>query len=1399
LYAVPADSRGWVLPGNVLCFLPGRLSYVLGLEGPAIAVDTGCSASLVAMHLASQALRNGECGLALAAGVAVVGSPGLWRDINPQVMSADGRCKAFSAAADGAGFGEGVGVLVLERLSDARANGHRVLALVRGSAVNEDGASNGMAAPNGSAQQRVIRRALAVAGLTGADVDVVEAHGTGTRMGDPIEAGAIMATYGRDRDRPLLLGSIKSNIGHTLGAAGVAGVIKMVMAMRHGTVPRTLHVDEPTPRVDWSSGSVDVVVRSTPWPETGRPRRAAVSGFGMGGTNAHVVLENGADDPEPAGGGRSAPAAVPWVLSARSDRALREQAARLRARMLEDPSCPAVDVGWSLATTRSTFEHRAVVCGTDRAELLAGVASLAAGDPTDARVVIGAARQETSAVFVFPGQGSQWIGMGRELADGSPAFAAALAECDTALRPFVDWSVHDVLSDDAALSRVEIVQPVLWAMMVSLASLWRSVGVRPTAVIGHSQGEVAAACVGGALSLTDGARVVTARSGALTALSGEGGMVSLRLPAERAERLVARWPGRLSLAAFNGPQATVVSGDPAALADLIGYCLSEGITARRIPVDYASHSPDVERVRAHLLRALEPVRPRRADLPFLSTVTAGPIDGRDLTAEYWYRNLREPVRFLPVVDDVAATGAPTFIEVSPHPVLTMAIEDTIDSRHADGDTAAKAIGTLRRTGGSFSDFLTSVAAAHTSGVQVNWPTLFADTDARTVDLPTYPFEHTRYWLDNPALHWSGPAERIQRYEVSWAALPERPGPLLAGRWLLVVPADGAADDLAGEVGAALVRHGADVERAVVAVGSDLDPWVAGDGYAGIVSLLPCDDSAHPDLPVLPRGVATTMALLRAMSRLHPGGRLWSLTRGAVAVDPADRIRRAAQAQVWGLGRVAALEQPDLWGGLVDLPEVFDDAAGRRLSTVVAGVGDEDQVAIRPDGLFGRRLVPAGPSPRRWRPSGTVLVTGGTGAVARHVAGWLAEHGAERLVLVSRRGAGADGAADLEAELKAAGVEVMLATCDVTDRTAVSDLIDDIDAAGPPLTAVVHAAGEAPADRSVLDLTDRDVAGVLSAKVSGTDHLEELLADRDLDAFVLFSSGVGVWGIGGQAAYAAANAYLDAVATRRRADGLVGASIAWGSWGLGGMMDRERTAAFRSLGVLDMPPDAAAEEIAAVVGGAPTTVVANLDRTRWVSVFTARRPSPLVSGLADAEDTTTAPAPETPRLLTALAAAGPAERRHLTLNLVTALAAAVLGHDSTDAILAVRSFRELGFDSLAVVELRNRLSAATGIKLPATMVYDHPSPHDLAGYLLERLAPDGATVETVLDELDRIEDALTGLRPDGLTRARIAARVRAIAQRWGDEPSDDLTIPSDDLTSATDDELFALLDDELDTR
>ena len=1905
IYEDTEGFAGYLATGTTTCVASGRVAYTLGLHGQAVTVDTGCSSSLVAVHLAMRSLRSGECDLAVAGGATVVCSPSIYVGLGLQgALSADGRSKPFAAAVDGFGVGEGAGVLVLARLSRARSLGYPVLALIRGSAVGQDGASNVLSAPSGPAQQTVIRKAVADAGLCCGDVDVVEAHGTGTRVGDPIEAEALRATYGTAHSaaRPLLVGSVKSNIGHAQQAAGVAGIIKAVQAIRHGMVPATLHLDSPTPQVDWSSGTIQVVGSARPWPdEPDRPRRAAVSSFGISGTNAHVILEQAPPEFVSVPSAHKRPPVMPWVLSAKSASALAEQAARLRRFVQQNSELDPSNVAYSLVTTRALFDHRAVAVGVCRDELLSGLAAIASGEPAP-NVVTGKASATGGTVFVFPGQGSQWTAMAVELLDSAPAFAAQMRLCDEALAEFVDWSLLDVVRGAPCspdLDRVDVVQPVLFAVMVSLAAQWRALGIEPDAVLGHSQGEIAAAYVAGALALRDAAKVVALRSKAIGAIAGTGGMVAIPRPVEKVLAMIEPWGQSISVAAQNGPSSTVVTGNAAALDELMAKCDGDEVRITRIPVDYASHSSEVDALRETLRESLSGLRPRTGDIAFISAVTGAELDTSSLDGDYWFANLRQPVLFEHAVRWAYEHSYRTFIESSPHPVLTVGIEESLEEYGDDHSVVA----TLRRNEGGMRRVLLSAAEAHVHGKLPNWVAMFDGTGPRRIDLPTYAFDRKRYWMDaapgfvdasslgvaaaehpllgavvaqadsdeiiltgrlslkshpwladhkvqgivlvpatamvEMALHagdrarcprvdelilhtpmivgerggvavqvvvgaWTDSGERAVRiysriddgadrvwtrhaegvlspidmpidtadfkqwppagaepidvselyptlaalgYEYGpafrglrsvWrrgtdvfveAALPDHMkadggrfglhpvlldsvlhgvavGGVLAESELPRLPfewegvslhAVGAtrlraritlvgdetisitlADSCGGVVGSvdSLALRGVSPGQLRMSAAADdalygLD-WVAlttsnasTDGVvADNVTVLRCPTTTA-DGGALPDG--TRQVLAHVLDRVQDwlsdnsrdvGARLVVLTHGAIAVDSSEDVADLGQAAVWGLVRTAQSENigqilladVDDWAhadiavaettsrdesqlalrdGVCFAPRLVRTAAERiggaelieagtwRLATLGSGTLDSRNVVLRPwpeskrplelgevrigvrctgvnfrDVLIALGLYPdpgadvgcegsgvvleiaedvvgvapgdrvmgmfygAGPvvvadhrtialipsgwsyaqaaavpavfltayyaladlarvgagerllvhaatggvgmaavqlarhwglevfataSPGKWGtlrsmgfdddhiansravdfeqkfsaatdtegmdvvlnslagefvdaslrllprggrfiemgktdirdtgevvalcpdvqyrafdlgeagpdraqeilgelvklfetgelrplplrswdirhasgayrflsrarhvgklvlsvptpldPEGTVLITGGTGVLgtllARHL---VTRHGARNLLLISRRGRAADGAAAIESELTELGASVRIASCDAADRDALQGLMAELPVEHP-LTAVIHAAGVLD-DAMFEAQTPGHLQAVLRPKIDAAWNLHELSACADLSAFVLFSSAAGVLGAHGQANYAAANAFLDALAQHRRQLGLPGVSLAWGWWaqgtGMTGHLDERDRVRMSRRGFIPMSSEDGLALFDAALWQARSLVMpAQLDLAAIRSNSAVTGLPPMFRGLIHParRSAESAAGVESPSdLRQRLAAMSTSEQEQELLNVVRSHAAAALGHDSADAVGTDQEFKELGFDSLGAVEFRNRLKLATGLKLPTTAVFDHPTPTALARYLASALDNDGAS-------------------------------------------------------------------------
>jgi acyl transferase domain-containing protein/NAD(P)-dependent dehydrogenase (short-subunit alcohol dehydrogenase family)/D-arabinose 1-dehydrogenase-like Zn-dependent alcohol dehydrogenase/acyl carrier protein len=1450
--------EGHNMTGMAGSILSGRVAYTLGLEGPAVTLDTACSSSLVAIHMACTALRSGDCSLALAGGVTVLATPGLFIAFCRQrALAPDGRCKSFAESADGTGWGEGSGVLLLERLSEARSRGHRVLAVVRGSAMNQDGATNGLTAPSGFAQQQAVRQALADARLSPEEVDVVEAHGTGTELGDPIEAQALLATYGqRPAERPLWLGSIKSNIGHTQAAAGVAGVIKMVMAMRHGLLPRTLHVDQPSKEVDWSAGAVSLLKDEVPWAPEDRPRRAGISSYGISGTNAHMIIEQVEELIEPAEEGaeelRSDTDAVAWVVSGRSETALRAQAARLRAHVLSRPELRAQDIARSLAG-RSAFEHRAVVLDTSREGLLAALASLAGSEPggNGAGVLSGSKRREGGTAFLFTGQGAQRVGMGRELYEAFPVFRASFdASCahldellGCSLRAVVfgeDEHAEPSAGGERLLDRTLFTQTGLFAIEVALFRLLETWAVRPDYLIGHSIGELAAAHVAGVFTLADACRLVAARGRLMDELPAGGAMVAVQASEAEATSWLAEQGEGVSLAAVNGPEAIVLSGDEQAVFESARVWRERGRKIKQLRVSHAFHSARMDAMLEPFARVAETVSFFEPTIPIVSNLTGEPAGVQELcTPGYWVSHVRSTVRFAAGAQWLGAQGVGNFLELGPDGVLSaMTKECAAESEQSVAPVAAPL---LRSDRPEALTLLEALAQAWIAGADVGWEAVAAGAGGRAVELPTYAFQRERYWaawfkdywLDEdqdlivglhdgssgagdadgqlwqaveredldalnalagelgvaderwrsslevvlPALSaWRGRRTSELKvdgwlYKIRWRPVAEQASNALSGHWPVLVPSALAGEPLVEDVIGALRAGGAHVapievdlqgldrerlgallseaigeapprvDRPVVASEPASEPSSGPASerltVGGVFSLLALEQGRCDAFESVPRGLVGTLLLEQALEDIELEGPLWIATRGAVSVGSADPLESPEQGMVWGLGRVIGLEQPNRWGGLVDLPAVVDERAGGCLCSVLAGLGAEDQLAIRSAGVSARRLVRSPvtgtPQEHTWKPQGSVLITGGTGGLGGHVARLLAGMGAEHLLLASRRGPAAPGVEELQAEIEALGASVTVAACDVADRGQLQELLDALPREYP-LRSVIHAAGVI-AEQPVGELTVKQLGEELACKTDGALALHELTAQMDLSAFVMFSSIAGVFGSAGQAGYAAGNAFLTSLAEHRRAHGLTATSIAWGAWAGEGMAAGAGEQLNRR-GIQEMKPELA---LAALRGALDRDesflTVADLAWERYAVAYTATRPRPLIDEIPQAQsalaqpDVVPAESAGEQGFMSQLGGLSSEERERFVLDFVRSHTAAVLGYASAEHVDGEQAFKEFGLDSLAAVDLRNRLQGELGSRLPTTIVFDYPTPAALARYLIEEVV--GETREAVV--------------------------------------------------------------------
>ncbi|TKC98038.1 non-ribosomal peptide synthetase/type I polyketide synthase [Polyangium fumosum] len=1377
--------------GNGHCFPPGRLSYVLDFRGPSLAVDTACSSSLVAIHLACQSLRNGESALALAGGVNLMLSPTMTDLISTTgALSPDGRCKTFDARANGFVRGEGCGVLVLKRLSDAMAAGDRVLAVIRGSAMNQDGRSTGLTAPNVLSQQALLRSALESARVSAADIGYIETHGTGTSLGDPIELEALGAVLGAPRldGSVCALGALKTNVGHLEAAAGVASVIKVVLSMQHQAIPGNLHFKKLNPRINLDGMPFVIPTEKLAWGASGKARLAGVSSFGISGTNAHVVLE---EAPRVAGESAAADAWVVLPLSAKSREALAALAEAYRRAWADGAATSLRDIAYTASVRRSHHAHRLAVVGRTRDEIAASLEAFTRGE-AGAGVVHGDATPgaRPKVVFVYPGQGSQWVGMGRRLREEEPAFRAALDACDQAIARESGFSVIEELHADAErskLAQIDVVQPALFAIEVALTALWRSWGVEPDAVVGHSMGEVAAAHVSGALSLEDAARIICRRSKLLRRVSGQGAMALVELSLPEAEAAIRGFEDRLSVAVSNSPRSTVLSGDPRALDEVAARLTQEGVFCRMIKVDVASHSPQMDPLLRDIVDSLAALSPRAARIPMYSTVTGAVTSGPELTAEYWGRNLRAPVLFSQSVQRLLQEDHTLFVEMSPHPILVPAIEEAL--RH--GERTGVALPSFRREQDERRELLLSFGALYAHGFAVDWKRLYP-SGGQCIALPTYPFQRQRYWVEAPPPMDAAAARRLPLrdeaagltaeshaksasdeeepsdrwlYELAWhrkdraVEAPETGAKPSTGAFLLCMDRGGAGAAVSALLEArgeacvqvlpaeryARIREGLyevdgrDPEgyRAVLKDAFGAERPCRGVIHMGSLDATPIEQTTPETLHADQRQ-GTMSALHLAQALLGAGWqglpRLLLVTRGAQPAGSA--VTAPAQAPVWGIGRTLLLEHPELRCTQVDLsPKRGEDEASALLGEL-ASMDGEDQVALREDGRYVTRLVRTsarttnangieGPTIRS---DGSYLITGGLGGLGLSIAQWMVEKGARHVVLVGRSKP-TDAAQAAIAAMKERGAEIRVVAADVSRSADVDRMFEDIERHAPPLRGVLHAAAVID-DRMAVELTWESFEKVMGPKILGAWNLHTRSLRSGLDFFVLYSSAASLVGSPGQGNYAASNTFLDALAHHRRALGLPGLSINWGPFSEVGLaaaqQNRGERLSYR--GIKSISPEEGAHVLERLLrAGLCQAGVLDLNLQKWLEFYPAAAGRPLWSTLSREGDSAKQNAGQADRVRDALMNAAPEERPALLERHIIEELGRILRLPAAN-IDRRAAFGSLGVDSLMSLELRNRLATSLGLKLPATLLLTHIDVASLGQSLLAQLALDASEAE-----------------------------------------------------------------------
>jgi malonyl CoA-acyl carrier protein transacylase len=1390
--------------GNTISIAATRLSYLFNLKGPSFTIETACSSSLVALHLACQSLRNQETDLFVVGAVSLILSPQQTITYsNAQMMAGDGHCKTFDVKADGYVRGEGCGVILLKRLADAMRDGDNIQAIIRGSAVNQDGLSNGMTAPNGVAQQAVIRQALENAGVEPAQISYIEAHGTGTPLGDPIEIRALKTVLMQDRssEQPCWIGSVKTNIGHLEAAAGMAGLLKVVLALKHQQIPPHLNLQELNPLISFAGIPFAIPCELQPWQVNTEPRFAGISSFGFGGTNAHVILEEGRGQER--GNQRQGVDTLErplhlLTISAKTTGALSELAQRYVNFLDENPELALADICYTANRKRSHLEQRLAVVANSTSQLREQLQLFTAGKETTGITSQVQGNKRRKIAFLFTGQGSQYASMGQQLYQTQAKFRQTIDQCDQILQPYLDKPLLEVLYPQpgiqSPIDNTAYTQPALFALEYALYQLWQSWGIKPDIVLGHSVGEYVAACVAGVFSLEDGLKLIAARGQLMQALPVNGAMLAVMATAEQLQPLLAVYKEKVAIAAVNSPESIVISGEKSAIIAISSQLEAIGIKTKQLQVSHAFHSPLMQPMLADFMQVAKEIKFAPPQLKLISNVTGQLATAEIATAEYWCRHILNPVEFAASMATLQQQKVTGCLEIGPKPILLGM------GRQCNPTVEGLWLPSLRPGQDDWQVMLLSLAQLHCHGVAVDWQSFDADYSRLRLHLPTYPFQRQRFWIESKTdqktddlvhssivklLHQGNVAELTQQlasqlsadeqtylpkllevlvkqhqmeinspaipdwfYQLEWQPQPrhqpegEKNGAVKkVGRWLILGDRSGLGQAIAKLLqnqghSCVIVYPGAEYQQQGTATWS-VNPAKPEDfqrllqealpdgelAWGGVIHLWSLETTETTDLSLAELAQAQTWGCISVLHLLQAIATyqqpvtpaFWLVTRGAMSVNSSVPVLQ--QSSMWGLGKVVALEYPELWGGMVDLdPQPTDNEA----FTLLAEISDaekEDHLAFRSGQRYLARLVPMQPTPpsqNNFNCNGTCLITGGLGALGLELAQWLVTQGVKSLVLLGRRDASPEAQATIS-KMEKAGIKILVAKADVSNKPDMLRVLETVAASMPPLKGVIHAAGVVGYDAIAnMDLTTWE--SILRPKVLGGWILHQLTQDLQLDLFVSFSSIASIWGSKGQAHYAAANHFLDTLANYRRSKGLPGLTINWGPWAEVGMAVGEAQQFLTRMGVKALPPQLALTALGvALRADAAQITIANVDWTVFKGIYEARGQRLILEKLGTkVQKNPEKSLDEKSEILQKITAATANERQSILIAYLQAEISRVLG--SAQLPDTHRGFFDMGIDSLMAVDLKTRLEANFNCSLPGTLLFEAPNIQDLATYL-----------------------------------------------------------------------------------
>ncbi|NEO53136.1 MAG: SDR family NAD(P)-dependent oxidoreductase [Okeania sp. SIO3B5] len=1407
----------YIASGNSHSTASGRISYLLGLKGPSLAVDTACSSSLVSIHLATTSLRNRECNLALAGGVNALISPEFSINFSKaRMLSADGRCKTFDATADGFVRGEGCGMVILKRFSDAVADGDNILAVIRGTAINQDGDTSGLTVPNGPSQQAVIGQALENGGVDPASISYIEAHGTGTSLGDPIEVGAIGTVFGKthSQEQPVIIGSAKTNIGHLEGAAGIAGLMKVVLQLQNQKIAPSLHLNQPNPYINWDQLPVQVATKLTSWQTNAKSRIAGVSSFGFSGTNAHVVIEE-------------APSKVKiqnnverpihlLTLSGKTEKALEDLVSSYQNYLETNPELPLADICYTASTGRAHFNHRLGVIASEPKELMEKLL----GWKTESELVgvfKGLPNSESPKIaFLFTGQGSQYINMGRQLYEQAPTFRQALEECAQILKPYLETSILEIIHPEApenssTLDQTAYTQPAIFALEYALFKLWSTWGIKPNVVMGHSVGEYVAACIAGVFSLEDGLKLIAMRGKLMQKLPSGGEMVSVMASESQVTEAIKEYTSQVTIAAVNGPESIVISGESGAITNICNFFELEGVKTKQLQVSHAFHSPLMEPMLTEFEAVAKEITYNQPKIPLISNVTGTEVGAEITTAEYWVGHVRQPVKFAQSMKTLEEQGYESFLEIGPKPILLSM------GRQCVTEDMGEWLPSLRPGVDEWQQMLSSLGKLYVQGAKIDWSGFDSDYSRQKVALPTYPFQRERYWVETTEnkqkqhqntdniqqtpifqLLTQGNTETLTQqlettgklsseklkllpelleilaqqhqeqltaatiknwfYEIQWRPLTQTNSNtnIQPSHWLILADTTGVAEKLAQKLQQqgheySLVYRGENYQKPTANT-YQLNPHIPQEfeqlyqeiqqnTQTPITTLihlwsLDAPDSKDLTLETLESsqiwGCGSVVHLLQTLLKNPRVPELWLITRGSQSVlsNTENQITGLAASPLWGLGRVVSNEHPQLWGGLIDLdPQSPAADETEMLWQLLVNQQEEDHLALRGKNTYVARLVdkdtPEFAQPLSLSSDGSYLITGGLGALGLHTAQWLVEKGAKNIVLTGRRPPTEKVTESLK-QLEEKGCQVRVLLGDVAVEAELEKILEQIQTSMPTLKGIIQSAGVLD-DGTIQQMNWERFAKVMSPKVIGTWHLHKLTQNLPLDFFVCFSSIASMLGSLGQGNYAAANAFMDALASYRRSQGLSGLAINWGAWASEGMAARlavEHQNRMHNSGITEIAPKEGKYALDLLLTKKSATAQVGVAGIQWqvlAESWSGIKINSLLRELLQQEEwleQDTRKQKVKGEFLAKLEEASNEKRQEILIEYIRGEVAQVLGFSSSKLPEVNVGLMEMGMDSLMTVELKNRLQNQLGTKLPETIAIEYPTIAKLSLYIEE---------------------------------------------------------------------------------